>query len=209
MEVSFEGTYDRARLVDGLRAMMAAQRGVFMAILAVYGALVVLLGVTGLLSPGGPNAGLVVVVVVVGGVLLGIRPLTIRLQAARFGAAPLYQSPQRGRAGEEGIELRSALVHARTRWEAYTHHRLTDSVAVLYQSQATATIVPRGFFATTAEWDAFCALVRRRVPSTPRPAAAPGPVLTGPDPIDDGPPFTPTGPGRSSWLDGLGDPDRG
>lgn len=195
MEVTFQGTYGRDELATGLKMMGGRRRKLVLAVLAGYALLMVFLALADRVSGTGSGVGVAVpimVVMVLAVVMLIVMP---RLQAARLARGPLYQSQQTGRADEEGIEVESPLVHSRTKWEAYTHHRVSETGVVLFQSQATATIIPRSFFADEADWSLFRELVRRRVAPELGGRVPPGPPPV-PPPQADGPPFVPDGPDR-------------
>jgi hypothetical protein len=72
----------------------------------------------------------------------------------------LLRAAQTGSADESHIVIESEFGRTDLPWSAF--HRMTVSrdVVRLYQANVAFNIISRSFFATDADWDAFCALVR-------------------------------------------------
>jgi hypothetical protein len=85
-----------------------------------------------------------------------------------LAANKTLQGPIRGVARESGIEIVTDYTTANYPWHVLHHHELAGDTMLLYLSPAIAHFLPRTFFGSDAEWDAFRALVAGNVPAKVR-----------------------------------------
>jgi hypothetical protein len=112
--------------------------------------------------------------------------------------APKFQGLRTGRADEHGIELHSPVNDSHHRWEAFTAYRVTPVAVQLSESSVSSITVARSFFASDADWEAFCHLVARRVgPGSGGADRREAAVPTSDGEADDQPPFAPLADGSS------------
>jgi len=76
----------------------------------------------------------------------------------------LIQQSFHGTVSEAGIHWRSDTSEMNMPWNMFHKARLANTLVLVYTSPRQALFFPRNFFASDADWERFCALVRRRLP---------------------------------------------
>ena len=100
-------------------------------------------------------------------VALLLRQMRVRPRSELAGNKAL-SGPIRGVAREDGIEVVTDYTTGNYPWSALHHYQLAGEAMLLYISPSAAHILPRSFFGSQTDWDAFVARVQANVPPTKR-----------------------------------------
>jgi hypothetical protein len=167
MEIPLHGHYSD----EDIQHALALMRGRAFRVLGIIVVAVVILAsvpyVIPILSGQADMVGILSIVIppliVLGAFAFLVRSMP-RRQARRLRQAPLFRGPISGRVTDEALELASERAAGKTKWSAFVQYKMTDQIVLLYQSNAAAMIVPRGFFGSDDDWQQFRRHVRSVVP---------------------------------------------
>lgn len=169
--IPFEGRYNRENLEAGMelinRATWRRQWAVIGGAMAVGLAFVIVIElVAGQLQGSGLLAAVLVLLAAVP-FIKSRRRRAGRRAAGRILASPLGREVISGVATDDELETRTSQTAGTTRWSAYLSYAMDERSVVLFEQRMLGRILPRSFFATADDWEAFCQLVRTRVPALP------------------------------------------
>ena len=177
MDIPLHGRYSD----EDIEQALALMRGRAFQVLGIVVVVVVILASVPYFVPilsGEADAVTVLSVVVPPVIVLGAFAFLIRSmprrQARRLRQAPLFRGPVSGRVTDEVLELESEQSAGRTKWSAFVQYKMTDQIVLLYQSNAAAMIVPRGFFSSDDDWQRFRQHVQATVPEKAKAQAGRG-----------------------------------
>ena len=167
--IPFEGRYNRNDLLAGVqlinRATWRRQWGLIGAALGLGFALVFGIQLAaGELQPSGLLAAVVVFVIAVP-LIASRRKGAAQRTVNRILASPMGREPISGVATPEHLETRTSQAAGTVRWGAYLRYAMDERSVVLFEQRMLGRILPRSFFATPEDWEAFRQLVRTAVPA--------------------------------------------
>lgn len=166
--IPFEGRYNRENLEAGIELINRAtwQRQWSLIASAMILGLILIVGiqlVAGQFGGGGLLAAVLVFLAAVPFIASRQRK-AVRKRAKRILASPLGREVISGVATDEHLETRTSRAAGTTSWSAYRRYAMDDRSVVLFEQRMVGRILPRSFFATADDWEAFRQLVRSSVP---------------------------------------------
>jgi len=76
-----------------------------------------------------------------------------------------YTGSYTGSADADWIKTHHSLINMELRWAVFKHVYANDKVLILCVSPMISRFIPRSFFASDADWNAFVELVKAKVPA--------------------------------------------
>lgn len=161
-DIAFHGTLDDTTYVGAIRGTKATRK-VMIGLSLVLAALIAAAAIRGEWRTWGPAIAFCAIW------LLLIWRSTGAQARRQLAANKTLQGAVRGVARESGIEIVGDYTTANYPWSVLYRHELAGDVMLLYLSPTIAHILPRSFFGSDADWEAFRALVTANVPAKVRP----------------------------------------
>jgi hypothetical protein len=164
MEIPFRGQYDVKVLRRMYRTTLTPSRSILI-LGSLFGLSVILATLAPLFHGDSVRLEAVlplIVFVLIGAGILGYRLFV--LPRSVLQSSILLQSPIVGEAKEAGVRIETEHSRSEMPWEAFLKRKIGKGIVLLYLSIQVINVLPREFFATEADWQAFVDLVRRRVP---------------------------------------------
>jgi|GEM_PF-6620471 len=97
--------------------------------------------------------------------LFGVSMFFAPGRAARriFATSAMIGAPHRYTADDDRLTIDTPYSSSNFPWRVFYTYRLDDDVILLYLSAAQSLVLPRNFFASGDEWEAFRTLLRAHV----------------------------------------------
>ncbi|HWS72603.1 MAG TPA: YcxB family protein [Thermoanaerobaculia bacterium] len=156
-DIAFHGTLDPASFAGAVRRTKAMRR------LTIGVSIVLAVGIAASIAGDWRSWAPAIVLCVF--VLVGLFRATGTQARKQLAANKTLQGPIRGVARESGIEINGDYTTANYPWSVLHRHEVAGDVMLLYVSPRIAHILPRSFFGSDAEWDAFRTVVAANVPA--------------------------------------------